>query len=575
MELEKVEVEEELATSPNEEPTIEEETIEDLEEHANTLLFEYLKELENASQGSLDIDKLKDIVEKINLLKDKNKDNREYQNSIDDCLERMKLKLSIFVKNAPEVISDEELQELLNNLFEEKIPVSVDLTDINVEKIVELYQELQKAIESKDLKKETAARGRLIKLLKKEQNSINHSFKDIETLASIGKELLKENASVDKVKEILEEDENKNLYLYFKTQLTDLETFMNAFQKVIEDEEIQKLFFLANALTDQLQEQRENLDKRFSKEFLDKKTNLTSIFTDLPNAIILSIQKISNSINELKQAETQRRKMNSIKTVMKDVTSLIGAPVVFAGKYLVNNWYTMFMAYQGVKESRAEAKRIEEEKQREAEEKARIERERREAEERARQEKLRLEQEKAEAAERERQARLEEERRAAEEQARQEQLRLEQERAEAERQRQEQAAREAEEERLRQEEQARQEALDREQQEQTQTEQEKEPFQEQEEVIPQPTTDPYASIRGTRVYSIYALPPNKETIQFQLEHGFIDLDDRVRVRYQAPGAPWWAIWTDKIGYFTLAEIEEIWGFDYDLEQYQVTNAPTK
>ena len=114
MELEKVEVEEELATSPNEEPAVEEENIEDLEEQANTLLFEYLKELENASQGSLDIDKLKGIVEKINLLKDKNKDN---QNSIDDCLERMKLKLSIFVKKAPEVISDEELQELLNNLF--------------------------------------------------------------------------------------------------------------------------------------------------------------------------------------------------------------------------------------------------------------------------------------------------------------------------------------------------------------------------------------------------------------------------------------------------------------------------
>ena len=542
MELEKVEVEEELATSPNEEPIVEEETIEDLEEQANTLLFEYLKELEKASQGSLDIDKLKDIVEKINLLKDKNKDNQEYQNSIDDCLERMKLKLSIFIKNAPEVITDEELQELLNNLFEEKVPVSVDLTDINVEKIVELYQELQKAIESKDLKKETAARGRLIKLLKKEQNNINHSFKDIQTLATIGKELLKEDASIDKVKEILEEDENKNLYLYFKTQLADLETFMNAFQKVIEDEEIQKLFFLANALNDQLQEQRENLDKRFSKEFLDKKTNLTSIFTDLPNAIALSIQKISNSINELKQAETQRRKMNSIKTVMKDVTSLIGAPVVFAGKYLVNNWYTMFMAYQGIKESKAEAKRIEEEKQREAEEKARIERERQEAEEKERREAEERERQARLEEERERQARLEEERRAAEEQAKQEQQ---------------------------------QEQQQEQRQEQTQTEQEKEPAQEQEEVIPQPTTDPYASIRGTRVYSIYALPPNKETIQFQLDHGLIDLDDRVRVRYQAPGAPWWAIWTDKIGYFTLAEIEEIWGFDYDLENYQVTNAPTK
>ena len=268
MELEKVEVEEELTTSPNEEPIVEEETIEDLEEQANALLFEYIKELEKAAQGTLNIEKLKSIVEKINSLKEKNIENEEYQNSIEDCLERMKVKLSVFVKNAPEVISDEELQELLNNLFKEKIPVSVDLTGINVEKIVELYQELQKVIESKDLKKETAARGRLIKLLKKEQNNINSSFKDIETLASIGKELLKEDASVDKVKEILEEDENKNLYLYFKTQLTDLETFMNAFQKVIEDEEIQRLFFLANALSDQLQEQRENLDKRFSKEFV-------------------------------------------------------------------------------------------------------------------------------------------------------------------------------------------------------------------------------------------------------------------------------------------------------------------
>ena len=66
MELEKVEVEKELTTSPNEEPTVEEETIEDLEEQANTLLFEYLKELEKASQGSLDIDKIKSISDGIN-----------------------------------------------------------------------------------------------------------------------------------------------------------------------------------------------------------------------------------------------------------------------------------------------------------------------------------------------------------------------------------------------------------------------------------------------------------------------------------------------------------------------------
>jgi Zn-dependent M16 (insulinase) family peptidase len=157
-------------------------------------------------------------------------------------------------------------------------------------------QDLQKAIESKDLKKETAARGRLIKILKKEQNNINHSFKDIQTLANIGKELLKEDASVDKVKEILEEDENKHLYLDFKTQLVDLETFMNAYQKIIEDEEIQRLFFLANLLSDQIQEQRENLDKRFSKEFLDKKNELGLSVSDIIKKTGLPRHTVNNAL---------------------------------------------------------------------------------------------------------------------------------------------------------------------------------------------------------------------------------------------------------------------------------------
>ena len=84
-------------------------TIEDLEEKANELLFEYLKEIELAEQGNLNSEKLQRLILEIQKLKEQHQDNQEYQKSIDDCIERMKFKLSNFVKKAPEVIKDEEL----------------------------------------------------------------------------------------------------------------------------------------------------------------------------------------------------------------------------------------------------------------------------------------------------------------------------------------------------------------------------------------------------------------------------------------------------------------------------------
>ena len=176
-----------------------------------------------------------------------------------------------------------------------------------IKKFVELYTKLQEAIKTGDAKKETAARGRLIKLLKKEQNNIKSAFGDIETIAQIGFELSKDETSLEKIKQLLEQEENKNLYLYFKDYLNDLESLKNRYQTVIEDEDIQRLFFLANALPEQLKQHRENLDKRFSAEFLEKKSKLTSIFTELPNAIVLSIKKLNISISWSKHILGLRR----------------------------------------------------------------------------------------------------------------------------------------------------------------------------------------------------------------------------------------------------------------------------
>ena len=357
--------------------------VEELIDKAKESAFDLLKELEK--KENIDLERIKTLINKIKELIEKHQENEEYQITINEIINRMETKMSAFVKNAPSNINDKDLKELLNNLFPNKVPVSVDLSGIDIKKIVELYTKLQEAIKTGDAKKETAARGRLIKLLKKEQNNIKSAFGDIETIAQIGFELSKDEISLEKIKQLLEQEENKNLYLYFKDYLNDLVSLINRYQTVIEDEDIQRLFFLANALPEQLKQHRENLDKRFSAEFLEKKSKLTSIFTELPNAIALSIKKLNNSINELKEAKTQRRKLASIKQVMKDITKMIGTPILFTGKYIMSNWYTLYMAYQTLTQSIEQAEREKRERE-EARAKAEAEKARREAKEQARRE---------------------------------------------------------------------------------------------------------------------------------------------------------------------------------------------
>ena len=562
----------------------EEKDVDTLTEQAQALMFDFLKELENDSKGTVDLEKLKTIIDKIKKLKEEHKDNEEYQKIVKEYIDCMGTQLSAFVKEAPKTADEEELKALLHSLFQNKVPVSVDLSGINIAKITELYEKLQEAIKSGDDKKVTVARGRLIRFLKKEQNNISLAFGDIETIAQIGFELSKDNASIDKIKIILQKEENKNLYLYFKEYLVDLETFINHFQKVLEDEDIQRLFFLINILPDQLKEHRENLDSRFSKEFLEKKSRLTSIFTELPNAISLAIQKVNNSINELKESKTERRKLVQIKQVMTDVGKLIGTPVIFTGKYVMSNWYTLYMAYQTLTNSIEEAEREKREKA-EAEEKAR-----REAEEQAKREaeaKAKAEAEAKAKAEAEEKARLE-----AEEKARleaEEQARLEAE-AKAKAEAEEKARLEAEEKaRLEAEEQARLEAEAKakaeaeakakaEAEAKAKAEAEKKAQEEKNnEPDPTPTPNKYEHLKGSSMISIIVNLSFGGDLYQQLKYGNATPDSVATIHYLPPGAQWWEIWKIQCGHFTLREAQEIFGWwaDVDLDQWVEENCITK
>ena len=319
--------------------------------HIRDLLFEFYSELHKLKNGKTNLSRIKEIIILINGLKEKYLGNEEAQLIIDKYLKTVNSKMSEVVKNSNLDIYHDELKKILLDMYKGKVPVTINLSKIDVDKIVELYEQLNNAIEEKDLKKITVSRGRLIKKLKKEKNNIDSAFYNIETLVKIN-DLLDKSSSIEKVKEILELEENRNLLFYFEDKLVDMESFKNSFEKVFEDKELQKLIYLHSALFKELEKHSKVLEERYSKEFLDKKSTLSSLVMIFPNAVALSIKRLANSINELKQAKTNRRKIAFIADTMKKTAGVIGTPLIYTGKFLASNWYSLYMSYKGLSESK-------------------------------------------------------------------------------------------------------------------------------------------------------------------------------------------------------------------------------
>lgn len=96
-------------------------------------------------------------------------------------------------------------------------------------------------------------------------------------------------------------------------------------------------------LKEELKKHKELLNKRYKDEFLKSKMGLFSFITKLPKAIGIQIEKIANSMEELKHAKDNEETMKHLEEVLKDSGLLIATPVVFAGKYAVDNWYLILL----------------------------------------------------------------------------------------------------------------------------------------------------------------------------------------------------------------------------------------
>lgn len=282
----------------------------------------------------------------------KNVDKSEYQDNIIEDLKKIieesKKDVTELIDKAPstQVISsslDTILMRIEGALDNKKNPKKESL---HFEKIDKLYLKMYNAMQKDEKKKVAFYRGRLIRELKKEKKVISQMYEEVKSLEEINR-MLKNEASLDQIKEVLLREENKEYGSVLNNYLDNENNFRMAFQKLYDDKEVRRIILYNDALKEELKNQRVYYKKRYDEEFLGKKGDVLTTLKSFPTAMALSAKSIANSINELREAKTNKMKIQKAINTLKDVGKFAVTPVIATGKFLMSNWYTLLKLYKG------------------------------------------------------------------------------------------------------------------------------------------------------------------------------------------------------------------------------------
>lgn len=108
-------------------------------------------------------------------------------------------------------------------------------------------------------------------------------------------------------------------------------------------EDLEELKELNELLTEQLYKHKTMLNERYKKSFLEAHAKVPDIVTTLPYGIYLQVQKVNNAINELKNAKEEKAKSIATVNALKEVGLLVGTPIHFAGKFVIEHWYLLLL----------------------------------------------------------------------------------------------------------------------------------------------------------------------------------------------------------------------------------------
>ena len=254
------------------------------------------------------------------------------------------------VQNFYKLATNQDLKDETNSVSLQTTFAGEDVLvdSLDFSKVDALYEQLYNAVSTNNMKKETLYRGRIIRALVLNEDLIQEKYDKVKVLEEIQKMI--ENKSptlLQDVRKVLLEPQNKKYYEFFADSFQSETSFVEKYNTLCQRPEIQKIFFYHAAINEELKQQGKKLDERYSKEFLDKKAGLSSVDTTLPTAVGLSVQKLSNTIREAKEAKTNRRKVAKTLESVKEAGVVLATPVIYLGKFVINNWYALYSVYRG------------------------------------------------------------------------------------------------------------------------------------------------------------------------------------------------------------------------------------
>lgn len=339
-------------------------------------IYEYINSIDEVSS---ELTRLKNVLEEnykiiLNIEKT-NFENEEIQTELRRILDTT---LKVYQELVGEIVADEKQSTIESDADGIELKKIFVIPEVN-----EAYIKLKEALDKNDMKEITAARGRVIKSLRKHKKEIDESYNEVKCLKEIFDiivnkinefEIRKQDLTpeeVEKIKELLSQNEKYEKMLL--PLLNDIKSFINVFLDIYIKEQVKRKTLYKESLAHEIKKQKELLKKRYSWEFLDKKGTLKGLITTLPNALGISIKKAANAIDELKNAETKRRKNYARLEVAKNIGNVAATPAIYAGKFLANNWYSLYALYKGyskVKQQEEQEQLREEENKTESEPKA-------------------------------------------------------------------------------------------------------------------------------------------------------------------------------------------------------------
>lgn len=107
----------------------------------------------------------------------------------------------------------------------------------------------------------------------------------------------------------------------------------------ISPEEKARLVELKEALQEEIEKHKIQLSARYNKEFINKKSKIGTIFTAIPNAISIAINKVKTCIGDIKNAKDKKEKTEKTIDALKSIGLLAATPFIGIGKFVLDQWY--------------------------------------------------------------------------------------------------------------------------------------------------------------------------------------------------------------------------------------------